>query len=146
MADAMVHIFLIGMAVLCAAYLSWQDWRHKSVPIWVLTLWGLFSILIASTTTPHYDTFIALISLSAFLYIYQWLRQKELIGLADTIVTLSLSFWIHLDMVPLFLVLIGVLGTATAYFLRSKHFPFLPSIFTASAITIILQSYDRILP
>ncbi|MDP3372143.1 MAG: hypothetical protein Q8S21_04555 [Candidatus Paracaedibacteraceae bacterium] len=146
MPESTAHTLLITMAALCAAYLSWQDWHHESVPIWALSLWGLLFILIALITPPHYDTFIALTSLSAFLYAYQWFRQKELIGFADIIVIVSLSLWIQLDIVPLFLALTGILGTATAYLLTSKRFPFLPSIFIASAITLIFQSFNRILP
>jgi prepilin signal peptidase PulO-like enzyme (type II secretory pathway) len=138
-----IELFL-GMAALCAAYLSWQDWRHESVPIWALGLWGLICIIYAYTIHFHKDTFIALASVSALLYLYQWVRKKELIGFADIVIITSLCVGISLDMAPLFLILAGLLGSATAYFTSSKHFPFLPSIFVAAAITITLQSFNRI--
>ncbi|MES2253072.1 MAG: prepilin peptidase [Pseudomonadota bacterium] len=125
---------LFCLGALLALYLSWQDWRTQSIPLWGLLAWVALCAFSAFYGTPSCMAFSLLFGVSICLAVYQYLRKQELIGLADLIVLTSLSAWIDVSKLPALFLLCGTLGILATVVLKNKRFPFLSVLFLAAAI------------
>ncbi|MDP4725597.1 MAG: hypothetical protein NWR39_01715 [Pseudomonadota bacterium] len=122
------------LAAILAAYLSWQDWRHQSIPVLGLLGWIVVSASLAFYGNASLVTFCILSGISISISLYQHFSEKVYIGTADLIILTSLSAWIQTTQLPMLFLTCGVLGIISAAVLKSKRFPFLPALFLASAI------------
>lgn len=128
-----MQTILLCMAAVCAAYLSWQDWRYESVPLWAVLIWALICAVVAFYNPP-YTSFVILSVVSIILLFYQLIKRQQLIAITDLCVMTSMSVWLSIETIPIFLTLTGIFGVITSYILNAKRFPLLPALFLSAAL------------
>lgn len=142
LANSILFAACFMCAIICLPiYLSWQDWRHQTIPLWGLTTWVILCICWANVhKSVSFDAFYLLSGFSLCTLLYQYIRQKEYIGFADLVILVSLSTWLHLTQLPALFISCGALGVLSVILSKKKRFPFVPIVFLAALIVYFLKA------
>ncbi len=149
MTPLIMMIVVQSVSALTALALVHHDWKHQTIPLHTLGIWLFITLchaILCTFSTHHtlsiinhigfsYDSCLALTGTAIFLWVYQWIRGKAMIGTADLIVLISFSAWIPVETIPLLLLISGSTALILTYYFKREAVPFLPGLFLAWLFT-----------
>jgi hypothetical protein len=124
------------MALGVGFFLSLEDLKTKSVPLWGALVFGGASIWEYQNWVPP----LVIFSLSCFLYFYFYgLHKKKALGGIDVVLMTASGFWFPLTSVPYFLLVVGLLTLILAHFNSGdKKIPLMPGIYAGAIIAFMI--------
>jgi leader peptidase (prepilin peptidase)/N-methyltransferase len=130
---------ILNIAILNGCVIIIYDWRYKAVPLYLLLSFGCLSVIYAVMIQLDWQA-VAILASGSFVALL-YLVYKKMLGLADCLLIPCCFAWIHIEEIPLFLVLCGVFGIVTSLFWRKyykeKEYPFTPAILFSLSVLLV---------
>ena len=130
---------ILIIAILNGCLIICYDWRYKTIPLYLLILFGCLSAIYGAIMHADWQTVLILASASFFLLLY--MAYKNMLGLADCMLIPCCFAWIDVEKIPLFLILSGIFGVVTSLFWRKyyceKEYPFAPAILFSLSLLLV---------
>lgn len=133
----LLNFFILSIVFISSIILSVQDIKHKYVSIVPLSIFCM-SCLEWYIMHPHCNLvlFVIFVCIGISTKIF---FKKESIGLADYFVILFVSPFLYNTNLPLVLILIGIFGIITSFFIKSKNIPFILPILLSVLIVNLFK-------
>jgi hypothetical protein len=128
-----------ALTALSGVALAIQDIRHGKVTLPALAAFLVGGILVFCFTSECSFAPLAIFVCIGGLYFLT--KKKPAFGSADYIVVTAASFLLPHKTWPLFLLLCGAFGIASALALKTRRFPFIPAILLAAAACAVVRSW-----
>lgn len=134
----------LGLGILIAYY----DLRSKSIPLYLLILFGLaslFELSIQSTFTPlfpweHFYTVLFIVLFITIIWGIEGYAKRPLLGLGDKILLPCCGLWLPFDHIPYYFIISGIIGCLMGVYWKKNHqerrFPFAPILLLGLFICI----------
>lgn len=120
-------------------YMIVSDIRYRLIPVWALLVFAGITICHTAINPLTLESFLPSLILLTIIMAISWgierIKGLEAIGSGDVILLTLSGFWISVDQIPFFLILMGGLGLLSGVlwkvFFHQHYFPFAPSILLA---------------
>lgn len=130
---------ILSVAILNGCLIIIYDWLYKAIPLYLVVLFAGLSVMYGGMIHIDWQT-VASIAGGSFVLLLCFV-YKKMLGLADCFLIPCCFAWIDVNQIPLFLILCGVFGIATAVFWRKYYgeqaYPFMPAILFSLSILLV---------